>query len=130
LALIDRYGHILRPRVAAKFTLPVIAGVRESETLQSRRARVLRALALLNEIGPLGAQVSEVDATDPNNLIVAEHVGNDVVNLMIGEENYAERLRNFLANYSEIKEKRPDATTLDLRVDGVITAVGEKRFER
>jgi cell division protein FtsQ len=130
LALIDLYGHILRPRVAAKFTLPVIAGVRENETLESRRARVLRALEMLKEIGPLGAQISEVDVSDPNNLVVAEHVGNDVVNLMVGEENYAERLRNFLANYSEIKEKRPDATTLDLRVDGVITAVGENRFER
>ena len=32
--------------------------------------------------------------------------------------------RAFLNNYSEIKEKRPDAKTLDLRVDGVITAVG------
>ena len=130
LALIDLYGHILRPRVAAKFTLPVIAGVRENETAESRRARVLRALEMLKEIGPLGAQVLEVDVSDPNNLVVAEHVGNDVVNLMVGEENYAERLRNFLANYSEIKEKRPDATTLDLRVDGVITAVGENRFER
>jgi cell division protein FtsQ len=130
LALIDLYGHILRPRVAARFTLPVIAGVREDETAESRRARVLRALAMLKEIGPLGAQVSEVDVSDPNNLVVAEHVGNDVVNLMVGEENYAERLRNFLANYSEIKEKRPDAKTLDLRVDGVITAVGEDRFER
>ena len=130
LALIDLYGHILRPRVAAKFTLPVIAGVRENETADNRRARVLRALEMLKEIGPLGAQVSEVDVSDPNNLVVAEHVGNDVVNLMVGEENYAERLRNFLANYSEIKEKRPDATTLDLRVDGVITAVGENRFER
>lgn len=130
LALIDRYGHILRPRVAAKFTLPVIAGVRENETVESRRARVLRALEMLQEIGPLGAQISEVDVSDPNNLVVAEHVGNDVVNLMVGEENYAERLRNFLANYSEIKEKRPDATTLDLRVDGVITAVGDNRFER
>ncbi len=130
LALIDLYGHILRPRVAAKFTLPVIAGVRENETVESRRARVMRALEMLKEIGPLGAQVSEVDVSDPNNLLVAEHVGNDVVNLMVGEENYAERLRNFLANYSEIKEKRPDAKTLDLRVDGVITAVGENRFER
>jgi len=130
LALIDIYGHILRPRVAARFTLPVIAGVRENETVQSRRARVMRALDMLNEIGPLGVQVSEVDVSDPNNLVVAEHVGNDVVNLMVGEENYAERLRNFLANYSEIKEKRPDAKTLDLRVDGVITAVGENRFER
>jgi cell division protein FtsQ len=130
LALIDLYGHILRPRVAAKFTLPVIAGVRENETAESRRARVLRALEMLKEIGPLGTQVSEVDVSDPNNLVLAEHVGNDVVNLMVGEENYADRLRNFLANYSEIKEKRPDATTLDLRVDGVITAVGENRFER
>lgn len=130
LALIDRFGHILRPRVAAKFTLPVIAGVREGETIENRRARVLRALEMLKAIGPLGAQVSEVDVSDPNNLIVAEHVGNEVVNLMVGEENYADRLRNFLANYSEIKEKRPDAKTLDLRVDGVITAVGEKRFER
>jgi cell division protein FtsQ len=130
LALIDLYGHILRPRVAAKFTLPVIAGVRENETSESRRARVQRALQMLEEIGPLGAQISEVDVSDPNNLVVAEHVGNDVVNLMVGEENYAERLRNFMANYSEIKEKRPDATTLDLRVDGVITAVGDNRLER
>jgi cell division protein FtsQ len=130
LALIDRYGHVLRPRVAAKFTLPVISGVRENETIESRRARVLRALEMLKEIGPLGSQISEVDVTDPNNLVVAEHVGNEVVNLMVGDENYAERLHNFLANYSEIKEKRPDATTLDLRVDGVITAVGDKRFER
>jgi len=130
LALIDRYGHILRPRVAAKFTLPVISGVRDNETIESRRARVLRALEMLKEVGPLGAQISEVDLSDPNNLVVAEHVGNEVVNLMVGDENYTERLHNFLANYSEIREKRPDATTLDLRVDGVITAVGDKRFER
>ena len=128
LALIDRYGHILRPRVAAKFTLPVISGLRENESVEGRRARVMRATALLRDLGQLSAQVSEVDASDPNNLIVAEHVGNEVVNLMLGEENYAERLSNFLANYGEIKEKRPDAKTLDLRVDGVITAVGEKKF--
>ena len=128
LALIDRYGHILRPRVAAKFTLPVISGLRENESIEGRRARVMRATALLQEIGPLGAQVSEVDASDVNNLVVAEHVGHEVVNLMLGDENYADRLKNFLANYNEIREKRPDAKTLDLRVDGVITAVGEKKF--
>jgi hypothetical protein len=62
---------------------------------------------------------------DPNNLIVAEHVHNRVVNLMLGDENYAEKLQNFLANYNEIERKRPDARTMDLRVDGVITAVGD-----
>jgi cell division protein FtsQ len=123
-ALIDHDGYILRPRVPAKFTLPVIAGLYEGESLGSRRARVRRVQGMLKEIGPLAGQISEINVTDPNDLIVAEHIGDTVVNLMLGEENYTERLQNFLANYSEIKEKRPDATTLDLRVDGVITAVG------
>ncbi len=66
----------------------------------------------------------------PNNLIVAEHVDDGVVNLMLGDENYSERLQNFLANYGEIRAKRPDTKTLDLRVDGVITAVGEEQRGR
>ncbi len=126
LALVDREGYILRPRMAAQFTLPVLSGLRDTESLGDRRARVHRALALLKEVGPLAAQISEVNVSDPNNLIVAEHVGNSVINLVIGDENYAERLKNFLANYDSIRERRPDAATLDLRVDGVITAVGEK----
>jgi hypothetical protein len=100
--------------------------LRESESLEDRRARVHRALAMLKEVGPLAAQISEVNVADPNNMVVAEHVGSNVINLLIGDENYAERLQNFLANYEGIREKRPDATMLDLRVDGVITAVGEK----
>jgi cell division protein FtsQ len=129
-ALIDQDGVILRPRVAAQFTLPVITGVREDEVLHDRRARVHRALGMLKDVGPLAGQISEVDVTDPNNLLIAEHVGASVVNLIIGDENYAERLQNFVASYSQIKEKRPDATTLDLRVDGAITAVGDKVGEK
>jgi cell division protein FtsQ len=124
LALIDKDGHILRPRIAAQFTLPVITGVRENETPENRRVRVRLVLGMLKEIGPLAGQISEVDISDPNNLIVAEHVGDEVMNLMLGDDNYTERLQSFLNNYSEIKQKRPDAKTLDLRVDGVITAVG------
>ncbi len=124
LALIDKDGHILRPRVAAEFTLPVITGIRESEGLENRRARVRRVLGMLKEIGSLAGQISEINVADPNNLIVAEHVDRTVVNLMLGDDNYTERLQSFLNNYSQIREKRPDAKTLDLRVDGVITAVG------
>jgi cell division protein FtsQ len=126
-ALIDKDGYILRPRVAAKFTLPVITGIRESDPIESRRARVRRVLAMLREIGPLADGISEVNAADLNNLIVAQHIEDRVVNLMLGDEDYAIRIRNFLANYKEIEAKRPDVTTLDLRVDGVITAVGGDR---
>ncbi|MBV9304450.1 MAG: FtsQ-type POTRA domain-containing protein [Acidobacteriaceae bacterium] len=126
LALIDKDGYLLRPRVAAKFILPVIRGVRETESLENRRARVRRVLGMLKEAGPLANQISEVNVADPNNLIAAEHVDNRVVNLMLGDENYAERLRNFLANYHDVMLSRPDAKTFDLRVDGVITALGEE----
>src|ERR1700761_79569 len=130
LALTDKDGSILRPRVAASFTLPVITGVRENEPLENRRARVHRVLAMLKELGPLAEQISEVNVSDPNNLIVAEHVQDNVVNLMLGDENYSDRLQNFLVNYGEIKSKRPDAKTLDLRVDGAITTVGEEQGEQ
>lgn len=123
-ALIDKDGYILRPRVASRFTLPVITGIREAEPLDNRRARVRRVLAMLQAIGPLAGQISEIDVRDPNNLIVAEHVNNTVVNLMLGDENFPERIKNFLANYGEINARRPNVKTLDLRVDGVITAVG------
>ncbi len=122
--LIDKDGYILRPRVAARFTLPVMTGVRESEPVDTRRLRVRRALGMLKEIGPLADGVSEVNVADPNNLVVAQRVDDRVVYLMLGDNDYAARIKNFLANYREIKAKRPDATTLDLRVDGVITAVG------
>jgi hypothetical protein len=88
---------------------------------------VRRVLAMLDAIGSLSEKISEIDATDPNDLIVAEHIEGGVVNLMLGDENYLERLKNFLANYAEIKTKRPDTRMLDLRVDGVITAVGADR---
>lgn len=123
-ALIDKDGYILRPRIASRFTLPVINGVRESQTLEDRKARVRRVLAMLKSVGGLASQMSEIDVADPNDLVVSEHVGNEVIRLMLGEENYAARIQNFLSNYAEIKARRPDSKTMDLRVDGVITAVG------
>ena len=104
--------------------------MQENENIENRKARVHRALSMLREIGPLSNQISEVDVTDVNNIMVAEHVGNNVVNLILGDENFQDRMANFLANYNEIKEKRPDATVLDLRVDGAITAVGDKHLEQ
>jgi cell division protein FtsQ len=126
-ALIDKDGYILRPRAKAKFTLPVINGISESEERDDRRARVRRVLGLLDAIGPLAGHVSEVDAAYVNNLVVAEHMDNRVLRLLIGDENYQSRMSNFVNNYNEIKGKRPDATTFDLRVDNLITVVGDQK---
>jgi cell division septal protein FtsQ len=126
-ALIDKDGFILRPKTAARFTLPVIGGIRESEDREDRRARVRRVISMLEELGPLAGHISEVDVSDPNNLVVAEHLDNRVLNLMLGDENYSSRMTNFVNNYKEIKTKRPDATNFDLRVDSMITVAGDQR---
>jgi cell division protein FtsQ len=123
-ALIDRDGYVLRPRVASKFTLPVITGIRESEPLETRRLQVRRVLTMLRDVGPEASSVSEVDASDLDDLVVAERVNDGVVNLMLGDESYSRRLNNFLSSYAAIRSRRPNAKTFDLRVDGVITAVG------
>jgi cell division protein FtsQ len=125
-ALIDKDGYILRPRVAAKFTLPVIKGIRESEQPEDRRARVRRVLSMLKSLGPLAAHISEVDVSDPNNLVVAQHMDDRVLNLMMGDENYSTHMSNFINNYNEIKSKRPDAANFDLRVDNMITVAGDQ----
>ena len=127
-ALIDKDGFILRPRVAAKFTLPVMTGIRESESREDRRARVRRVLSMLRALGPSGDRISEIDVSDPNNLVIAEHLENRVLNLMLGDENFASRMTNFLNNYAEIKAKRPGASTFDLRVDNMITVVGDQNY--
>jgi cell division protein FtsQ len=126
-ALIDKDGFILRPRVAARFTLPVIKGIRETEERDDRRARVRRVLSMLESLGPLAAHISEVDASDPNNLVVAQHMDDRVLNLMMGDEHYSTRMSNFINNYNEIKSKRPDAANFDLRVDNMITVAGDQR---
>jgi cell division protein FtsQ len=125
LALIDREGYILRPRVASKFTLPVFTGIKESERIEDRRARVRRVLAMLVDIKNLGEPINEIDVSDPNNLVVSERVDNDVIRLILGDENYAQRLEGFRSNYREIASRRSDAKTFDLRVDGIVTAVKE-----
>jgi cell division protein FtsQ len=123
-ALIDRDGLILRPRTASRFTLPVISGISESESSFDRRIRVRRVLAMLNDVGSLAGGIAEINAADPNDLVVTQRVDRSAVYLKLGEENFAERLKYFLANYREVKTKRPDAQTFDLRVDGNITAGG------
>ena len=127
-ALIDKDGFILRPaRGRASSRCRWSSGIRETETdRRPARARAPRACDARRTSASLAGHISEVDVSDPNNLVVAEHVDNRVVNLMIGDENYSARMSNFLNNYNEIRMKRPDATTFDLRVDDMITVVGDQ----
>jgi cell division protein FtsQ len=121
--LIDDEGVILEPPAKAAFRLPVLAGIRASETPEKRGTRVRRMQRLTKELGKLADNVSEVDVSDLDNLKVTEQVGGTVVSLMLGDRNFSSRLRNFLDHYPDIHAKMPQASVFDLRLDDRITGL-------
>lgn len=122
--LIDEDGVILPPP-ADRFHLPVLRGVRPSDPAPERRDRVWRMLRMLSELGTSADQISEVDVSDAANLKVSQPHEGRIVRLHLGDQNFGMRYRNFTAHYQEIKEKLPDAATLDLRLEDRITVVDE-----
>lgn len=126
VALIDADGVILEPPQHSSFHLPVVTGIRAGEVLSVRRDRIHRMMRLMKDIGPMGERVSEVDASDPDNLKAAVRAGDHVVSVMLGDHNFAQRLENFVSHYTEIEKRLPEARTLDLRLEDRITAVEDK----
>lgn len=122
-ALIDADGVVLRPDGPARFTIPVVSGIRPEDAQPVRRDRIRRMMRLLDDLGPLGAKVSEVDVSDRDNLKVTESVDNRALVLMLGDRNFAARFQNFLNSYGEIRKRLPNAAVLDLRLEDRITVV-------
>ena len=129
-ALIDDEGMILDPPAKALFQLPVLAGVMGSENQEKRGIRVRRMKRLMRDLGPLADKVSEVDATDLDDLKITEQAGRDAVFLMLGDRNFSSRLKNFQDHYPDIHRKMPQATSFDLRLDDRITGLETSRDAR
>lgn len=129
-ALIDNEGVILDSPAKALFQLPVLAGVMGGESQERRGMRVRRMQRLMKDLGPLAGNVSEVDATDLDDLRITEKVGSNAVSLMLGDRNFSSRLRNFLGHYPDIHRKMPQAASFDLRLDDRITGLEASRDAR
>ena len=122
-ALIDDEGAILDPPAKAGFHLPVLAGVLAGESPEKRGTRVRRMQRMMTELGRLAGNVSEVDASDLDNLKIAEQADGKVLSLMLGDHNFASRLQHFLDHYPDIHRKMPQAAAFDLRLDDRITGL-------
>jgi len=120
--LIDAEGVIL-PRVKGDFSFPVLAGVKAGDVLSKRRDGVQRMLNASGELGSAMQYISQVDVTDPENLIVSQSAGGAVLKLMLGDGNFAARYQNFVKNYDQIRAHAPDADVLDLRLEDRVIAV-------
>jgi len=121
-AMIDADGVILRAPERARFSLPVLAGVTRQQPPEIRRARAGEVMTLMGELPGYARQISEIDVSDPDNLVVVEVVQGRAVRLLLGNRNYLQRLNNLMDHYPDISRRLPNARTFDLRLDDRITA--------
>jgi cell division protein FtsQ len=120
--LIDAEGVLLESPPQAHFAFPVLSGITEDQTELERRQRVQAMLRLLDELGPLGKDISEVNAATPQNLAVVTQVEGIALELALGNHNFSQRMQSFLDHYPEIRRHAGNARAFDLRLDNRITA--------
>ncbi len=120
--LVDAQGVLLDPPQRAQFAFPVLTGLTEDQTDPERRIRVRAMLRLLDDLGPSAQNISEVNAAAPDDLTVVAQVEGRLVELKLGDGNYAKRFQNFLLHYPEIRKRAGDVRSFDLRLDDRITA--------
>lgn len=105
--LIDIYG----PRTAA-FDLPIVRGLRDAEAGE-RAARAARAGALLDDLGDLSSEISEVEVEPEGDLRVVLRGAGEI--LKLGPPPYRSRLVTFLSLREELRRRCPRAEYFDLR---------------
>jgi cell division protein FtsQ len=120
--LVDAQGVLLDPPSRAQFAFPVLTGLTDDQTDADRRIRVRAMQNLMDDLGPAGQNISEIDAAAPDDLTVVAQVEGRPLELKLGDGNYAKRLQNFLLHYPEIRKHAVNVTTFDLRLDDRITA--------
>jgi len=126
ILLIDAHGVLLEPPsqegALGRFSFPVLSGVREDETESDREERVRAMLRVQEDLGYMAKDVSEINASDLENLRIIAKAGDRAVELILGDTNFGRRYQNFLRHYPEIRNQSPDVKTFDLRLDDRITA--------
>ncbi len=129
LYVMDSSGELidlLGPRTAG-FDLPIIRGL-GGVSLEVRRDRARRASALLDDLGELSAEVSEISVDRAGDLMVVLRGDGSV--LKLAEPPYRGRVLSFLALRQKLHERCPDAEYFDLRFKDRIYAKPASRDEK
>ncbi len=126
-ALIDVEGVILDPQRAVRLALPVVSGISPGEPQPVRVKKITRFLRLQTELGILMDKVSQVDVSDIDNLLIKQVMDGRELTLAMGNQKYAERMRNLIDYYPFIRENMGDDNKLDLTQDKIIISAGGTR---
>lgn len=122
LYLIDQDGRIIDdfgPSYAA-LDLPLVDGLavgrRAAFTVDENRAELAaRLFAALQHQPGLARRVSQIDVTDPNDVVVV--LKDDTVLVHLGGDRFLERLHAYLELVPHLRERVPEIDYVDLRYD-------------
>ena len=129
LYVMDASGELidlLGPRTAG-FDLPILRGL-SGVSLEVRRDRAHRAGSLLDDLGDLSVEVSEISVDRSGDLMVVLRGDGSV--LKLAEPPYRKRVLSFLALRQKLRERCPDAEYFDLRFKDRIYAKPSSRDEK
>ena len=114
LYLMDGEGTLIElfgPRTAG-FDLPIVRGLSGIEG-DARRDRARRAGALLQDLGDLASEISEVQFEESGDLLVGLRGAGEV--LRMGNPPYRKKLTTFLGLRADLAQRCPRAEYFDLR---------------
>jgi cell division protein FtsQ len=120
LALIDSEGVFLEPPDKTKFNFPILQGVFEQQSDADRRLRVTAMQQLLEDLGPLGKDISEINALNTEDMCVILQIDGRALELELGDSGFAKRVQHFINHYAEVKRKSPAVTSFNLRLENTI----------
>lgn len=122
LVLVDRQGVFLDRPPQAVFSFPVVTGVSENDPPEIRRQRMGLYNALIQDLDRDGSHysvdLSEVDVSDPEDArIILADSGAGTLLVHLGNANFQERYRTYLAHIQEWRRNFPKIGSVDLRYE-------------
>lgn len=123
LALVDRSGVVLDRPPQAAFSFPVVTGMSENDPAEERQRRMALYSALVEELDRGGtgysADISEVDLSDPEDarIVLSDPEGQGAILVHLGNSNFLERYKIYLAHIQEWRRSFPKIESVDLRYE-------------
>lgn len=128
IGLVDEDGVLLNmspARMAAKhYSFPVVTGIRASDPLSVRAARMHFYQQFIHDLDSSGVkvseQLSEVDISDPEDIrAVMPAQGSDVL-VHFGDSSFLQRYTRYQQHLAEWRKQYPHLASVDMRYDNQV----------
>jgi cell division septal protein FtsQ len=121
--LIDAEGVLLPVQGTVPQTLPLLTGVRDDSDVESRRQQVDMMRRVLRALRQHKSKILEVDVSRPDDIRVTCAVDGQNFALILGHEQFLQRLEVFLKQHEIMREQMDPRREYDLTNEGRILAI-------